>query len=784
MSVLRRKVRRDLARQRWQFVSVAVTVFLGVVLFAASYDAFLNLEASYEQTYDRLAFADLTITGGDSAELVRRLGDRDGVEAVATRRQADIGLRVDRAHALLGRIVELPDFDQPSVNKVDVLTGSWPPVDDPASVLVERHMAEHFGLEPGSQVEIRTGTLWTPLDVAATVASPEYLWPARSRQDVLTSSDDFGVIFAPTAVFERAVTDPTTQVLVRLAPTADRGLLAELETEAIALGAAGSQLRADQPSNAALQEDVSGFGELSFLFPLLFLGTATMATFILLSRIVRSQKAQIATLRANGVGMRQVVVHYLGEGLAVTTVAGVAGLLVGIGLGRLITGVYTTAIGVPDIVTRFHFTTVVIGLLITLVAGAAAAAAPAVAAGRSPPAAAVRGVTPPGGGGLSLIERLLPVLRRLPARWRMVLRGIGRDRRRSFSTAIGVVLALTLILTSWGMIDTVEILLDRQFDQVQRQDAQLFLDPAVSLDPSAGGLVGAIGQIEGVARVEQVAQMGVVAGANGRRYATELIAFEPDTRMHDFAGTGVPDGGVVAGRALESLLGVDVGDTITVAATSADVSVSLPVIGFVDEPLGTFLYTSIATVGAFEQRSESMSAMVVFTEGVDRAVMRNRLTALPGVVAYVDSRALYDTAKSLLSLFYAFVAVMLSFGAIMAFALLFNTATVTASERAPELAALRVNGAAPGQLARLVAAENLLLAALAIGPGLLVGYRASALFMGSFSSDLFDFDLQMRGRTLLFSAMAVMAASGLAQWPAARTVTSLDVARVVRERSQ
>ena len=241
---------------------------------------------------------------------------------------------------------------------------------------------------------------------------------------------------------------------------------------------------------------------------------------------------------------------------------------------------------------------------------------------------------------------------------------------------------------------------------------------------------------------------------------------------------------MVAGRALESLLDVGVGDTVTVSATSGDVSVSLPVVGFVDEPLGTFLYTSIATAGVFDQRNEPMSAMVIFAEGVDRAEMRNQLTALPGVVAYVDSRALYDTAKGLLSLFYAFVGVMLSFGAIMAFALLFNTATVTASERAPELAVLRVNGAAPGQLARLLAGENLLLAALAIGPGLLVGYWVSALFMGSFSSDLFDFGLQIRGRTLLLSAVAVMAATGLAQWPAARTITSVDVARVVRERSQ
>ena len=78
MSVLTRKARRDLFRQRWQYLSIALTIAIGVMLFAASYDAFLNLQTSYNRTYERLAFADLTVSGGDSArfaqagELARR----------------------------------------------------------------------------------------------------------------------------------------------------------------------------------------------------------------------------------------------------------------------------------------------------------------------------------------------------------------------------------------------------------------------------------------------------------------------------------------------------------------------------------------------------------------------------------------------------------------------------------------------------------------------------------------------------------------------------------------
>ena len=778
VSVLARKARRDIGRQRWQYLSVAITVFLGVVLFAASYDAFLNLEGSYQQTYDRLAFAELTITGGDAEGIAADLGTVDGVAAVSTRREADIGVRVGGDHTLLGRVVELPNSGQPLVNQLDVLAGTWPSTGDDSSVLMERHLSDHFDLRPGATIEVRSPSGWRSVNVAGSVASAEYIWPARSRQDLLTSPDDFGVLFATSTLFEEIAAQPTDQVLVTYSPdTAGDQLTTELTTKALADGASSVQARADQPSNAALQEDVSGFGELSFLFPVLFLGAATMATFILLGRVVRAQEAQVATLTANGMATRRIVTHYLTTGMAITGVAGLTGLVVGLIAGRFITGLYTDAISVPDTVTGFHLTTIVTGVVLSLATGAVAAAAPAIAAGRTRPAAALGGVTPPGSGGRSLLERLLPVLSRLPARWRMVLRGIGREPRRSFSTAAGVVLALILILTSWGMVDTVDILLKRQFDDVQRQDAQ------IEIDPAATETVAAISNLDGVTLTEPVAAAGVVVSAGDHRYATELMAFDSGTRMHDF-GTGLPDAGLVAGRSLGALLDIDVGDTVTITRTDRLASLELSVVEFVDEPLGTMVYAEARTVESLTASSPTTSVLVSFADGADREVMRRRIAALPGVVAYVDSRSLYDTAQSLLSLFYAFVGVMLAFGALMAFALLFNTTTVNTSERSPELAAMNVNGASTGQLAKLVAGENLLLTALSIIPGLAIGYWVSAVCMNSFTSDLFDFGLQIRARTLILSAVAVLVVSALAQWPASHTIASLDVARVVRERSQ
>jgi putative ABC transport system permease protein len=795
MSVLVTRAWRDLGRQRGLHLTVAVTVFLGLALYAASYDAFLNLEASYRRTYDRLAFADLVATAGSPDTVAERLAGSPGVEAVTTRRQLDVPIRIGGDHTLLGRMVEIPDGAQPAVDRIEPTTGSLPSPGS-SSVVVERHLGEHFGLTPGATVEVHQGQGWHPLPVAGLVVSPEYLWPARSRQDVLTSPDDFGVIFAPTPVFDQ-VAGPGAegQVLVRLAAGAPVQRTTELAAAALAAGASAAQPRAEQPSNAALQEDVSGFAELSFLFPMLFLGAAAMGAFILLGRIVRTQRATDAALRANGVRGRAIAAGYLGQGIAVTGAAGAAGLAAGMVLGRLVSGTYTAAIDVPDTVTGFHPVTAVAGLALAMLTGAVAGGGPALAAATAPPAEALKGVVPAGRGGRSPLERLVPGSGRLPARWRMVLRGIGRDRRRAASTTAGVILAVTLVLASWGMLDTVQILLDRQFTVVQRQDAQLYLDPAGDATPvGLAEAVGRIGEVGGIAAAESVLEVAVVASSGGDHYATGLLAFEPGTVMHEL-GSGPPPGAVLAGRALAGRLGVAPGDTVTLApiASSAagttagaelESTVTVTLAGFLDEPLGTFLYGDQELARALGTETITPSVMVTFEPGADRAELRRRLTTVPEVVAYRDARSLYDTAQGLMSLFYAFVGVMLLFGAVMAFALIVNNAAITAAERSPELAALEVNGASPGRLARLLAAENLLLTALSIPVGLVVGYVVAASFMSSFSSDLFDFGLELRARTALLTALAVLATAALAQWPVGRALARLDVGRIVRERAR
>jgi len=781
---LRIKARRDMRRQRASFLAIALTIFLGVTLFGASYDAYRNLDASYQRAFTEYRFANLTVTGGESGRLARAARGSAGVAAVTERVQADLPLRVG-SDKFLGRVVGLPAGGQPAVDRVDVVEGEYLRPGAGRGVLVEQHMADAFELGVGDSVTAVGAGGPAELRIVGVAASPEYFWPARSRQDILPAPKDFGVLFAPDATARELAAAPgPNQVLAYYeGGEEDAGLTATLGRRAAALGAADVLTRADQPSNSALQQDVKSFRELALLFPLLFLTAAALATGVLMRRLVTAERPTIGMLRACGYSRRQVVSHYLGFGVVAGLAGGVLGAVAGTALAGLVTHAYTEELSIPITLTSISPLTALAGIAFGLLTGSLAAALPAASAARVPPAEAMRRFAPSGTGRLSLAERLLPPLRRLPVRWRMTIRGVGRNPRRSLSTVFGVVLALTLIVVSWGMVDTAQILVDRQYEEIDRQDAELYFR-----GPLDSAQLRRVRRTPGVRRAEPGLDVPVSLRAGERRYQTALVGLERDTQMHGFlleggGTTELPADGLLAGQALASELDISAGAEVEASAPGTGVSARVPVEGFLEEPLGTYVYAPLGPVRRLAGPGLGNVAYVRYAPGVDREAMRRRLSSVPGVVAFADSNALLDTVNEYLGLYYAFVGMMLIFGAAMAFALLYNSTQANLAERAVEVATLRAAGIRFRTLSRMITAENFLVTAVGIVPGLVVGVEVARLFLASFASDSFSFDLQIRTSTLVLSALAILAVSLLSERPGLRAVRKLDIAEVVRERA-
>jgi putative ABC transport system permease protein len=777
---LPKKALRDLRRRLPQVVAIGVTVMFGVLLFVASYDSFRNVQASYDRTYGRTHFADVTVTAGDPDAMAAAVRNAAGVDRVATRTQVDRPMTIGTTK-LVGRVVGMPPPNGRDVNEIDLVAGHLP---DPArddQVVVERHTADTFGISTGARLQVFDGTQSHDVTVSGIAQSPEYLWPARNRQDVLGDPHAFAVLFAPETLARTLSARVTpNQMLIEMTSAATQSDHDRLVGLLRSVGAVDIEDRGDQPSNAALHESLHGLSAMAIGFPALFLTAAAIAGYVLITRLIHTERPIIGTLLALGARRGAVIRHYVWYGALIAAVGAVVGVLAGAAATSAYTMSYASLLALPDTVIEHRISTAVIGFVLGLATGVVAGLVPAVAAARTPPAEAMRG------------ERIRPIrvgpLTRLSARWtlmpvtaRMALRSLTRSRRRTIATMLGGVLALVLILSSAAMLTSVRAMLDVEFGSVQRQDATVLV-------ASGANNVGAqLAALPGVASAEPATIARVTVAANGHTYPTSLTGFEPATVMHSFRtpdGTTrtLPADGVLAGVALADKLGVRVGDDLTVIPAAGPAS-KIRLAALVDEPLGTALYATNTAARSITNAGPD-GYLLRFRDEADRDRVRGAATALADVVAYNDTHAVEHQLDSYLVIFWVFAGTMLVLGAVLAFTVIYVTMTVNLAERTGELATLRAAGAPISRLTTAFAVENLVAILLAVPIGLAAGVGAGWLFLRSFNNDLFNLHLSVGPAALILAAVAVVAAAGVSQLPAARLIKRIDVGRVVRERAQ
>jgi putative ABC transport system permease protein len=775
--VLRRKVRRDVWRERWRFAAIAAVIAIGVAVFIAATDGYRNLDQSFDLAYATQRLPDAILSGPGSAGLRDTVAEMPGRPLVDVRHQADVGIRVN-GHALYGRAVGIPDSRQPNVSLLDMRTGTLPPS---GQLVVEQHIADHYHLDPGDTVELLGSRGWDPFTVAGSALSTEYLWPARSPQEILTTPEDFGVVFLPDNELQRTLRQPVEQIAIyardRVATDALTAAASELARNT------GLQFvpREQQASYHTLRDDVVQFGTLARILPWLFLAAVVLGTYVLLSRIVAAQRAVVGTLIANGLSSGAVRRHYLGYGLACAAVGTPPGLLGGYLLGQWITASYAEAIALPMHVASIHPLTYLLAAFIAVAVALLAAVTPANAAARMQPAEAMRVAPPIDRGRRSVIERLVPVLARVPARWRMMLRAILRNRRRTAFTALGVALAVILVMVFAGMRDTLPGMVHRQFGQIERQDGE------VVVSGSTDTVLATLRADHDIAAAEAYSSYGVTVSAGAHRYETLMIGLAPQTQMHAFpAETGadrLSDDGVLLGVGLRDMLSVSLGDRIDVVMPQYGHGFTERVAGFVDEPFSPVVYISANRLRAEAGPLPANGVLVKLKPGTDGRALGDRVASLPGVVAYRSTTSLASTMRDAFSLYDTLVGIMFVFAGVMAAAMLYNAMSANISERLGELSALHAEGMGAGMLSRLVATENLSLALVAVPFGVVGGVLLADRLLSTYHSLGYHLRLEMRPTTPVVVMCGILIAAALAQIPAVRRVHSIDLARIVRERA-
>ncbi len=291
---------RDMRRSLAQSLALIVITLLGVSSFIALIGAFRDLGTSYTRAYDQLHFADVEISVNSAPQSVLdQVSQVSGVQAVTGRLIVDAGMPTPNSGSNSGgsvvraRLIGIPANQHPAVNDVLVEQGGYLQSSDSASVLVESHFADIYNLAPGDTVSPIVDGKSVPMNVAGVVASPEYLIVSASRQDAIPSARSFAVLFVPIGEVQQisGMSGQINDLAIRYTPGSDQSAtLDRIHQLLTPYGIISTTPRADQPSNAALRLDLSGYREIAFLMPGLILLVAAASLYVMFGRQIRAQQ--------------------------------------------------------------------------------------------------------------------------------------------------------------------------------------------------------------------------------------------------------------------------------------------------------------------------------------------------------------------------------------------------------------------------------------------------------------------------------------------------------------
>jgi len=808
---LNKKLFRDLLAARAQYAAVAAIIAIGITAFVGVYESYQNLYLSCEHSYELLSMGDYWITVDYlPARATREMDSIPGVRAegrlIGT---AKVDLSLEGGTRVEARIVSMPAGRRPGINDVELEEGEYFSPGNNREIILDRRFADFHGLSPGDRLTLEHGGAKAAFLIVGIAVSPEFIWISKSAQEPVSTPGTFSVMFMPYPAAEEflGLRGMVNEISLVLADDASEAAalaavqetlrshgIKRISTKNDRISAAARKIdivqgvrtayvlpRADQLSYAMLRLELDGLRQMAVLFPMLFLGLAALAVYVLLNRLVESQRVQIGLMRALGYGKLPVLGHYIGFALVV----GICGSGVGALLGHLfagwLTAYYITFFHVPYIQIQSQWAIVAIGVIVGTTVPVSAGVLPAWATSRMQPANAMRPPAPPV-GRRTLVETLLPFFPRLPSTFKLPLRNISRNLRRTLFMATGVMSATALVLVSLSFVDMMDYLFV-VFEQGPRYDARVIFQGVGSA--ATANFIAHLDEVESAEPVLeqpfrlQLRDEVLDAAVMGLQPATEMYRFQ----LEDGSIALMPDDGLLLSTPVRNRLKAEVGDVVhlepyigTVGATD------LPVVGIVDEPLGGRAYLSLSRAQELFSLPGAASGAFVRFYGEPGIETLQRIYSIPEVASIESSAALLDFYNQQTSFFWAFVGVMLAMSFGLGIAIVFNGVTVNVLERRREIAVMRAVGMGDRRLAAIITIENLGVAALGILIGLPAGYRIATAFMAQAAADAegMAFTTVIYPRSYVLAAICSVLIMLLSQLPAIRQMTRMSLPTVTK----
>lgn len=789
MKALNRKLLRDLSRSRAQIFSIAAVVACGVGSVIAMRSTLDSMQRSRDSYYlsARLPMVFASLNRAPE-RVAMRIAQIDGVTAVETRVAADALLKVPGlAEPATGHFISIPDDGEPLLSTLYIRRGRLPNARSDDEVVVNEHFSIANKLTPGDTLGAVINGRWRQLVIAGVVLSPEFVHDAvpSAGMGMFADSRHVGILWmrrkalAGLYDMDGAFNDVG---LLTASRASEQQIIASLDLILEPYGGGHAYARKNQLSNTIVSGEIEQLRVFGTAMPVIFLSVAAFLLNVVLSRLVATQREEIASLKAFGYRNSQIAVHFLGYPAAAVTVGSIGGVILGIWVGSKYTQLYRDFFRFPVLEHHTSIGLVLVAIVVSAVAAFAGALSAVRAAVALPPAEGMRPPAP------TMFRKLwaerLGIEGMFSPAARMVMRNIERRPGRAAASVVGVALATSVLVVGTFAFDSARAMADMQFRHVEREDLSVGFS-----SPRPARASHEIAHIAGVTRVEGYRSTPVrirnghwsrqilITGLQSSSQLRRIV----DRELRTFS---VPLSGIVLTKALGEILHVTPGDTVSIEILEKGHLVRRQVVAaLADELMGMSGYMNIHDMNRMIGEGDVVTgAYLSIAPGMESSVVE-RLGELPGVGGTATRQAMLKSFdEQIASGLRLTVIIVVSLATVVALGVVYNGIRIALSERARELASLRVLGFTRREVANLLFGEQGVINLFGTPLGMLVGLGFAYWIAVGFRSELYRFPVVVMPHTYLFAASVILVAAAVAATMMRRRIYNLDLVSVLKTR--
>jgi len=771
---------------RGQAAAIGLVMACGVATFVMALSMLDSLTGTLDAYYEDHRFADIFAHLKRSPQpLAARIAEVPGVAYVQTRVVERITLEMPNLpEPASGQVISLPELPREGLNLLHVRTGRFPRDARSREVLVSQRFAQAHGLRTGDGVTAVLNGRRETLRVVGIALSPEFVY-LISPGSILPENRRFGVFWMARDEMDAAfdMEGAFNDILIALTPEASEAeVIDRVDSLTDRYGGLGAHGREDQPSHKFVANEIRELRGMTLIVPIIFLGVAAFLLNIVLSRMITTQREQIAALKALGYTHAEIGLHYFSFVMLIVLLAGIAGCTSGGWMGRGLTALYSDFFDFPSFEYSLRLRVMVLGFLVSAAAATIGVLHALVDVMRLPPAEAMRPQAPPAFRP-TLMERI-GVHRAVPSSVRMILRQLERRPVKTGLSILGIGLATAILVVGSFTQDAIEYLLDFQFNRVKRYDIDVVMTDR--LDDTA---LSSIRNMPGVRSIEPSRSLSVRirSGHRSRRIGIVGLAQHDGLyRLADMNGASIrlPERGVVLSTVLADILKVSVGDRVSMEALEGRrTTFSTQVTGVIEDFSGLSAYMRMDEVNRLMWEQNTIGSVFVAIDPQRADLLYQELREAPHVAAVNVKAATVENFRQTiarnLGLMRAF---LIGFSVVIAFGVVYNSARISLSERSRDLATLRVVGFTRGEISRIQLGELAIVTALAIPLGLGIGSVLAWATSQSIDSELIRIPFVIAPSTFALAAIVVTIASIVSGLVVLRRIGTLDLVAVLKAR--